>query len=249
MATIIALFLLFLSLIAIRHEYLPWDAIILREVVGWSSLALDDILLTASFLGSINAILPLLGISLAFLAFRRHWVESLIVGATILAYPFYLGLKSLVGRPAPEATLVRQLYDRPIGYFLESTLWEKVVAQIPATTGVDGHPYDLMSVSSQAITRAIELGFPSGHALVSMVIYGLLAYLAWHHLGHPVLRWSAVGLLGALVFLIGLSRVYMGRHYPSDILAGWLLGALWLVAAASVVRKVRKDAFGPWDDH
>ena len=62
--------------------------------------------------------------------------------------------------------------------------------------------------------------FPSGHAMGSMVFYGLLAL--WTE--KRWLRW----VLGALIFFIGLSRSYLGVHYPHDVIAGWLLGIIYL---------------------
>lgn len=68
--------------------------------------------------------------------------------------------------------------------------------------------------------------FPSGHALSAAVVCGLLAYLAWKYL-HGTWR---IGVpIGLLLFalLVGVSRVVVGAHYPSDVLAGWLLGAIF----------------------
>jgi undecaprenyl-diphosphatase len=66
--------------------------------------------------------------------------------------------------------------------------------------------------------------FPSAHALGATIIFGLLAYLAHRNLPPP---WNLVcpGLLLGLIFLIGVSRIYLGAHYPSDVIGGWLLGS------------------------
>lgn len=69
--------------------------------------------------------------------------------------------------------------------------------------------------------------FPSGHAFGSIVLYGFLAYLAWRYLPAPfnyLLSLASVGLIA----LIGVSRVYLGAHFPTDVLAGWLLGGVAL---------------------
>ncbi len=71
--------------------------------------------------------------------------------------------------------------------------------------------------------------FPSGHSAGSMIAYGLLAYLAWNLLPQPWNYIVAV-ILALLIILIGISRVYLGAHFPSDVVAGWLLGAVVLLA-------------------
>jgi undecaprenyl-diphosphatase len=70
--------------------------------------------------------------------------------------------------------------------------------------------------------------FPSGHAVQSLVFYGLVAMLAlrWP----PLARWRGL-VLGAAVTLVasvGYTRVYLGNHWPTDVLGGWLLGWAWL---------------------
>ena len=78
--------------------------------------------------------------------------------------------------------------------------------------------------SSLVEVKSVEFSFglPSGHAMNSVIIWGFLAMMAG--------RWWAWGLAVGLMFLVGLSRIYLGVHFPSDVLLGWLLGAvmLWL---------------------
>ncbi len=69
--------------------------------------------------------------------------------------------------------------------------------------------------------------FPSGHAITAVSFYGVLTLLiAWRLEGWP--RWAAVVAGTLLVLLIGFSRLYLGVHYPSDILAGYLAATLWV---------------------
>ncbi|MGI8538894.1 MAG: phosphatase PAP2 family protein [Rubrobacteraceae bacterium] len=75
--------------------------------------------------------------------------------------------------------------------------------------------------------------FPSGHATMAVGFYGALTLiLAYHSRGFP--RWLIVGLGCATVLLIGLSRMYLGVHYPTDIIAGYLAAPLWLVFIGSL---------------
>ncbi|MGI8651062.1 MAG: phosphatase PAP2 family protein [Rubrobacter sp.] len=66
------------------------------------------------------------------------------------------------------------------------------------------------------------LSFPSGHATMAVGFYGVLAAILFLHLRGSA-RWFVVAVGAALVALIGLSRVYLGVHYPSDVLAGYLV--------------------------
>lgn len=76
--------------------------------------------------------------------------------------------------------------------------------------------------------------YPSGHSLNSMAVLGLLTVLAIRE--RPgALRRTALAVLGAfLVVVVGFSRVYLGVHWPSDVLAGWLIGVLWLTICFAI---------------
>ena len=83
--------------------------------------------------------------------------------------------------------------------------------------------------------------FPSGHSTLSMVAYGILAVLVLRsRLPRPVRGGLAVAL-AVLVVLVGISRVWLGVHYPTDVIAGWTTGVLVVAAFAAFTRGVSTE--------
>lgn len=76
--------------------------------------------------------------------------------------------------------------------------------------------------------------YPSGHSLNSMAVLGLLTVLAVRERPGVPRRTLLAVLGGFLVVVVGFSRVYLGVHWPSDVLAGWLIGILWLTVCFTV---------------
>ncbi len=77
----------------------------------------------------------------------------------------------------------------------------------------------------ESISPEASFSFPSGHAMGSMTLAAVLVLLAWH----TRWRWPTLGAMAFLVAMVGLSRIYLGVHYPSDILAGWTAALVWAV--------------------
>jgi len=71
--------------------------------------------------------------------------------------------------------------------------------------------------------------FPSGHSMVSAAFYGFLIYLIYKNVKNKYLKWGLITILSLLIFLIGTSRIYLGVHYTSDVLAGFLVAISYLI--------------------
>jgi undecaprenyl-diphosphatase len=78
--------------------------------------------------------------------------------------------------------------------------------------------------------------FPSGHAMGSIVCYGMLAFLAARLMHDARKRLALIGVAALLIFGIGLSRVYFGVHFPTDVLGGFVAGAIWLIVCIESIR-------------
>lgn len=80
--------------------------------------------------------------------------------------------------------------------------------------------------------------FPSGHSMSAIAFYGFLVYLTFKLVRNPFWRYTLMVLEIALILGIGLSRVYLGVHYPSDVLAGFAAGLFWLLVCIAIFRAI-----------
>ncbi len=87
------------------------------------------------------------------------------------------------------------------------------------------------------IVEETGYSFPSGHSMISMAFYGLFIYLIYKKINNKYLKWTLIILLSILIILIGVSRIYLGVHYASDVCAGFLLSIAYLVAFTHFISK------------
>ncbi len=91
---------------------------------------------------------------------------------------------------------------------------------------------------SPLLKAARGLSFPSGHAIMAVTFYGLLLYILLHTVDADWMKYLFIVLLVLLIVLIGYSRVYLRVHYASDVLAGFIIGFLWLLISLAVLNSI-----------
>lgn len=89
---------------------------------------------------------------------------------------------------------------------------------------------------AEAIVSTFTSAYPSGHAVRAFAVYGLVVWACHRSVRHRLLRAAGIVLGVLLVAVITLSRLYLGVHLPSDLVAGALLGGFWLAVALRSVR-------------
>lgn len=88
------------------------------------------------------------------------------------------------------------------------------------------------------IINEVGYSFPSGHSMVSMAFYGLLIYFIYKYLKNKYLKSFLIILLSILIVMIGISRIYLGVHYTSDVIAGFLFSISYLIIYIKISNQI-----------
>jgi undecaprenyl-diphosphatase len=108
------------------------------------------------------------------------------------------------------------------------------IAAVAGTALLNGLLKHLFHRMRPHLHRLIEVGgysFPSGHAMSAFAVYTILAFLLWRHIQKQWARTFLVIFSVIMILAIGMSRIYLGVHYPSDIIGGYFASGFWLTAA------------------
>ncbi len=100
----------------------------------------------------------------------------------------------------------------------------------------------IMRIRPDQLPIILETGysFPSGHSMTALCFYGYLTYL-FGHKAHGTVKKLAILLFGiGIVFAVGISRIYLGVHYPTDVLGAYVGGTMWLGVCILIMEKLKK---------
>lgn len=162
-----------------------------------------------------------------FYGLRSDVLTPLVIGITDLSNTKFIIALCLILLILPQT---RNVYGIPVSMgAIFVTILNKTIKHIIQRL----RPEDI-----QHLVQEGGYSFPSGHSITSMFVYGMMLYLVWTHVKNRRLRNILSVLVMIPLVLVGPSRIYLGVHYPTDVLAGWCLGFAVLMAAIGVVQRI-----------
>lgn len=155
------------------------------------------------------------------------WVEELARDFTALGG---VGVLTLLTVAVAGFLWLRR--QRHSAWFLVLSVSTGIVLSQVLKSVFDRPRPDLVPHGSHVYTAS----FPSGHSMMAAIVYLTLAVLVTRSLDRWALKVYVMFLAISATLMVGVSRVYLGVHWPSDVLAGWIVGAAWALLCAMVAR-------------
>lgn len=165
--------------------------------------------------------------------------------------PIFAGLMDLISWPGfPPQSFIISLLIIGVVYAL-GFHWESIAALFaaffPALINIIVKDYIRRPRPGIDLVHVFQVlnsySFPSGHVMFYVGFYGFLWFLAYTLLKHSWMRTLILILLGFFILLVGASRIYLGQHWPSDVLGAYLLGSVCLVVEIAFYRWGKKRFF------
>jgi undecaprenyl-diphosphatase len=160
------------------------------------------------------------------------WMVSAALDITSLGSPTVLGLTVFF----------------VAGFLLLQGLWRRALFAMAASFGgwfITGALKQLFQRPRPDVVphlrEVMSMSFPSGHALQSAVVYLTLGALMMHIAKRRLTKLYCMTIAMLMTMLVGASRVYLGVHYPTDVLAGWLLGLSWALLCWMIERSLERQ--------
>lgn len=128
-----------------------------------------------------------------------------------------------------------------LGHRKELALFILVVGLAPLINKLIKSIFERERPDLHRLIEETGYSFPSGHSMSAFAMYGILAYLLWRHVPSAWGRTLVIVLGLAVTLSIGISRIYLGVHYPSDVIGGYLISGAWIGVSIEVFeRTVRR---------
>ena len=156
------------------------------------------------------------------------WVQEMARDVTSLGSFAVLGLVIFLG-----AGFFLVLRDRKSALFVMLSFLGGTVFNTLLKFGFARSRPDFFAPAARVFTAS----FPSDHAAISAVCYMILAAVLGQKAGTRLLQNYLMGVAMLLTILVGISRIYLGVHYPTDILAGWCVGSAWVIFCWTILSK------------
>ena len=162
---------------------------------------------------------------------EKPWLTTVLKGFTWVGSGFGVTPISMIG----FIVLYYVIRRRQQAFFLIITVAGSIILNF-----VLKHYFIRERPEIHRIMDAKGYSFPSGHAMMAMALYAIIVFFFWHHVKTTGNRIILVLFAAFMIIIIGMSRIYLGVHYPSDIIGGYAASGLWVMIMIMVYTYFRK---------